>query len=334
MRGLKDPTSQRIAIVGAGLAGLTAARRLADDGYPVKVFEKSRGIGGRMATRRQGEFRFDHGAQYFTVRDGRFQQVVEAWRSEGVVEPWHARIAVIPEQPGKSRARSPERLVALPGMSALGKALSRGLSIQLNACVDRIEHRPEGWRLSLADTGLAGPFDVLVLALPAPQAARLLGGHPDLQLAANRVHFNPCLAVMAGLRRPGAGGFDAAFVNAGPLSWVCRNSSKPARETPETWVLHASADWSRQHIDADPETAAGELWAAFERIVGATLTPEVLTLHRWRYALAINPLDSGCLWDLGRRVAVCGDWCHGSRIEGAYLSGLETAQQIAAAINS
>lgn len=325
-------SGRRIAIVGAGLAGLTAARQLAADGGQVTVFEKSRGVGGRMATRREGDFQFDHGAQYFTVRDRRFRQLVEAWRSRGLVASWRGRIAVIPERPRDARSSPPDRMVALPGMSALGKAMSRGVRVRLKARVERVEPTPRGWRLNLADGGVAGEFDALVLALPAPQAAKLLEDAPELRDAAASVRFNPCLALMAGLRQPCGVDFDAAFVNAGPLAWICRNSSKPARAAHETWVLHASADWSGRNIEAAPDAALAELWRAFEHIVGAGLEPEILTLHKWRYALAISPLDLGCLWDPDRRIAACGDWCHGSRIEGAYLSGLETARQVRAAL--
>ena len=334
MSGTGSLSGRRIAIVGAGLAGLTAARQLAADGCRVGVFEKSRGVGGRMATRRRGEFHFDHGAQYFTVRDRRFRQMVDAWRSQGLVASWRGRIAVIPERPRDTRNSPPERMVALPGMSALGKAMSRGVRVRLNARVERVELIPRGWRLKLADGGVAGEFDALVLALPAPQAAKLLDGAPQLRDAAASVRFNACLAVMAGLQQPCGVDFDAAFVNAGPLSWICRNSSKPARAAHETWVLHASADWSGRNIAAAPDAALAELWRAFEHIVGAPLEPEILTLHKWRYALAISPLDLGCLWDPERRIAACGDWCDGSRIEGAYLSGLETARQVRAALIS
>lgn len=287
-----------------------------------------------MATRREGEFHFDHGAQYFTVRDRRFRLVADRWRSEGLVATWGGRITVIPEQQRDARGSPPERMVALPGMSALGKAVSRGVHVKLHARVERIERRTKGWRLNLADGSVAGEFDALVLALPAPQAAKLLEGAPQLRDIAASVRFNPCLAVMAGLQQPCGVDFDAAFVNTGPLSWICRNSSKPARAPHETWVMHTSADWSRRNIEADPDVAMAEIWRAFEHIVGAPLEPEILTLHKWRYALAISPLDLGYLWDPERRIAACGDWCDGSRIEGAYLSGLETARQVRAALIS
>ncbi len=115
----------------------------------------------------------------------------------------------------------------------------------------------------------------------------------------------------------------------GPLSWVARNSSKPGREGPETWVLHASPDWSEAHIEESPEQALTMLVAAFAEAVRATIpAPRLAIAHRWRYALPLKLLEVRCLFDPLLAIGACGDWCAGPRVEGAYLSGCAIAERI------
>jgi hypothetical protein len=123
---------------------------------------------------------------------------------------------------------------------------------------------------------------------------------------------------------------DGAFVHSSPLSWIARNSSKPGRDpSTETWVLHASADWSCQNLEANADDVAKLLWSAFGQATQQPL-PEPISLkaHRWRYALAKQPLEIGCLWDSQMAIGACGDWCAGNKVEGAFVSGLALAGRI------
>ena len=103
----------RVAVIGAGLAGLSAARTLRDQDHEVRVFDKGRGVGGRTSTRRSKSFAFDHGAQYFTAHDERFGRLVASWQEAGIVAPWPARITVL--ENGACRAGIPRtRYVGVP----------------------------------------------------------------------------------------------------------------------------------------------------------------------------------------------------------------------------
>ena len=347
----------RVAVVGGGMAGLAAARALADHNAEVTVFDKGRGPGGRMSTRRVDLDRgdapsastFDHGAQYFTARDERFARLVRSWVDDGIAEPWRGRLGAV-DQPGSvvEKRRNPDRYVGTPAMNAVIRHMADTLGgtskIHFGTRVSSVL-REEGdtdgagaWRL-LGDDPLGhdqpghdqrdlGVFDAVIVAVPAPQAVELLAGSPELRRLASSADMRPAWAAMAEFDRPVGSDFDGVFVNIGasPLSWVSRDSSKPQRPQGERWVLHAGPEWSEAHLERDPDDVASLLLAAFFEAMGLRqVEPLHLSGHRWRHANTAHRFDRGCLFDRERLIGVCGDWCHGGRVEGAYLSGAAVA---------
>lgn len=315
----------RVAIVGAGLAGSSAGRALNDQGHEVELFDKARGPGGRASTRRSGDWQFDHGAQYFTVRDPRLRRWLRRWRKTGLVVEWTPRIRVFGDRP-QSTAGSVRRWVAVPGMNALVRQLQTDLPVQFGCRIVQLAHEAGSWWLSDEHARQHGPFDRLLLALPPAQAADLLGaGHPLHARLAN-VAMQPCWALMLGYHEPLDLDFDAAFVNQGPLAWIARNDSKPGRAGPPAWVVHASAAWSARHLEHDAQTVATALEQAFAALLQRPLPPAALvSAHRWRYALGSTETQLGCLRLRDQGLVLAGDWCHGARIEGALLSGQAAA---------
>lgn len=312
-------------MIGAGIAGLTAAAALRHAGWEVTVVEKSRGPGGRSATRRDQRLRFDHGAQYFTCRDEHFRAQTERWVADGAVRRWDARIVAI--GPGGRRPVSTElpRYVGVPGMNAPARRLAEGLRCEYQQRVSGLDYA-DGWRLTLA-SGAAVRADALVLTAPPAQSAALLEPvAPALAATVAAVEMEPCWALMLAYERPIDPGFDAAFVNSGPLSWIAANRSKPERGEAECWVAHASGEWSRERLELSPRQAAQALLPEFGALTESSAKPETLIIHRWRYAKAVEPLACEILADLPRRVVVAGDWCAGSRIEGAWRSGRAAAR--------
>lgn len=319
-----------VAIVGAGIAGASAARALADCGVRVVVHDKGRVPGGRAATRTRGEDHHDHGAQYFTGRDPAFVRQIEAWVATGVVAEWRPQLVSI-NADGQRGTPSPERRwVGLPGMNRLAASLLSNIDVCCSSRVTSAEYRDGGWYLQLADGSVDGPYRALLCTLPAPQAAELLADQPLATIAAE-VAFAPCWALMLEFPAPLEAGFDAAFVNVGPLSWVARDSSKPGRPDGERWVVHAGPEYSRDRIESSPETVNIELQHAFFAAIGIAERPPLRSsVHRWRYALAQPPLHHGALVDAPLCLAIGGDWCHGSRVEGAWLSGQVLARHVLA----
>lgn len=309
---------KKIAIVGAGMAGLAAARRLEETGIGCTVIEKSRGPGGRMATRRVDGLQFDHGAQYFTARGTRFQSRVTEWQSQGAVAEW-----------------TPGRWVGTPRMTAPARSLAEGLRVIRDCRITSLEGEPGHWRLT-ADPGSDAlgkgeSFDAVILAIPAPQAIPLAASagvrFPELE----RVRYAPCLTLMLAFERPTGLLEHALTPSDGPVAWIARNGTKPGRTgSPETLVVHATPEWSRRHIDADPGTTAEILLDALRPHIGDT-RPVFQSVHRWLYARVEQTAGEPFLWDPRRKVGACGDWAGGPRVEAAFDSGDALATAVIAA---
>lgn len=319
-----------IAVVGAGIAGLSCAEALRRANIRVTIFDKSKGPAGRMSTRRGESWECDHGAQYFTARDPAFRAEVARWEAEGVAGVWQPRLKVFEGAVLQDRASSVARYVGIPRMTSPAQFIAREVDLVCQTTVQAVEQTDEGWSLTSAECGcLDQRFDAVLLALPAPQGASLLDLHaPEFVAVAQSATMRGSWAMMLRYTTPLDLGFDAVFVNDGPLRWVARNSSKPGRRGDETWLLHASALWSEAHLDETAESVAPLLLAEFARL-GAP-APAAWTAHRWRYADTEPPLTHGCLWNSATRIGLCGDWLNGGKVEGAWLSGRALAERVIA----
>ncbi len=335
---INGPTNRpqpTVAVVGAGISGLTCARSLADHGLPVTVFEKSRGVGGRMVTRRSDNGAvFDHGAQYFTVRDQRFQNCVDSWQHAGLVQRWTGRIVSLCDQNKEQDKSATARFVACPGMNAICRHLAENLEVRTNTRVAAPSRCQDKWLVSDETGSEIGRYDVVVISAPAPQAAELLQGSLHLARRASSVKIAGCWALLVQFPARIDLACDGAFVHDSPLSWIARNSSKPGRNSDlETWILHASAHWTQGHLEEPPEAIREPLLGAFWDATGARATiPSYVVAHRWRYALPTEPLPDRYLFDGDANIGACGDWCSGPRVEGAFLSGAALAERLLALV--
>ena len=312
-----------VLVIGAGLAGASAARALADQGHRVQLLDKARGTGGRMSTRKIDALQFDHGAQYFTARDMRFRRWVDAWQARGVLARWRPKLVSIDSEGIHGKSESLRRYVAIPGQNALVKHLVTDLAVRSNVQVSQIARESGLWRVFDAAGALIAQAKQLLLCVPAPQAAALLSEYPAALSFAQSTAMQPCWALMVAFHPRLPLAFDGAFVNTGALSWIARDSSKPGRsKAMDCWVLHANAAWSEQHLEDSPEQVSAALLAEFAGITGVDALPIYASAHRWRYALGQcdNDID-GHFYDAELALGIAGDWCAGGRVEGAFLSG-------------
>jgi len=316
------------AVVGAGLAGVACAIVLQQVGIRVSVFEKNRAASGRMSTRRTETSNCDHGAQYFTAKDPTFQAEVQRWVEAGTAGIWQPKIKVF----GNKKIQSQEnvcttniqRYIGIPKMTTPVRWLCEinKIHVETNCTVDKIQRDSDLlWRLHCVEKGWLEPrFDGLLFAVPAPQVVPLISDvAPILTELANNVRMRACWALMLQYRNPIDIGFDAAFVNEGPLRWVARNNSKPGRSEMEHWLLHAEAEWSERNQETNPNDVAKIMLEEFEKIGGNP--PQHWMIHRWRYADSPMPSKQGYAWNPDQNIGLCGDWLHGGRVEGAWLSG-------------
>ncbi|WP_306096077.1 NAD(P)/FAD-dependent oxidoreductase [Qipengyuania flava] len=307
----------QIAIVGAGMAGLSCATRLAALGHDVALFDKGRGPGGRMATRRVEAdgtmLRFDHGAQYFTARDPRFVEQVARWEREGVVARWDAGGA--------------DAWVGTPAMNAPIKAMAGRHDVQFGTRIEQLLRDGDGWQLD-GDGAPDRRFDAVVVALPAEQAGPLLQPHAGaMGNLADATRSAPCWTVMAAFEQRLPSEQDS-IRHHGAIGWAARNNAKPGRGSAECWVVQASPDWSRAHLEDEATAVETALLDQLADAIGAPLPPRLaISAHRWRFARS-GSAGEEALWDAQQRIGVCGDWLIGPRVEAAYLSGLILAETV------
>lgn len=306
-----------------------AARALNEGGLDVTLFDKGRRPGGRANTRTHGKYQFDHGAQFFTVRSSLIQDHLGSWLAEGVVAPWSGTLVRI-EGDEVAPATSVTRYVGVPGMIGLAQSLSRGLKIQSGCRIGAVERVEDLWSLTDSEGTRLGPFDFVVVAVPAPQAAPLLAHSRKLKAAASRVEMLPCWAGMLVFSSALAVSFDGAFLADGTLSWIAKDSSKPGRPPIESWVMHASTEWTLANLELDPSQALSAMQEALAIRFGPLPDPLFGRAHRWGYALAKEHPPVGCLYDGDSGIGACGDWCEEGRVEGALLSGVAMAKKILA----
>lgn len=307
-----------VAIVGAGIAGLSCADALRATGHSVALFDKGRGPGGRMSTRRLatplGTVSIDHGAQYFTARHPAFCTLAAEWAAAGVAARW-------------SEAGD-DAFVGVPGMNAVVRQLASGHSVTWAHRITGLVQRPDGWRL-IGETGEAGPFDAAILAIPAEQAAAMLSLH-DMAFTRLALHARsqPCWAAMYVFDQS-LTGLPPIVRSSGAVAWAARNSAKPGRTGPESWIVQGNPAWSGSMIDCAREEIAEVLLAELTKLAGGPLPPPVATqAHLWRFALSAGTGD-GAMWNAEMRLGVCGDWLLGPRVECAWLSGRMLADRIA-----
>ncbi len=339
---------KHFAIVGAGIAGITCARTLTQAGHTVTVFEKTLGLGGRMATRSTPYGSFDNGTQYFTVRDPRFALAIET--VPGLCKPWSANAVRVLDAHGRvTEAPLPAReahWVPAPGMNELVRQWARPLvaagQVILKTRVARIEPdalNAKRWQLHTEAPGdvrhVYGGFDGVILALPAPQSLELLqtsGLSPKGMAKLAAVDIAPCWTLMLAYPNASQPGlttlgpqWNAARSTHHRIAWLARESSKPGREPVERWTVQASAAWSREHVQDEPTRVEAKLIKAFSEVTGIRATPAHTAVHRWRYAQTRKPLGQTHLWDAKAGIGACGDWCIGHRVEDGFVSGLELA---------
>jgi predicted NAD/FAD-dependent oxidoreductase len=284
----------------------------------VVLFDKSRGVGGRVASRRADPgLVFNHGLQYLRGATVEFAEQLQAWCDLGVIREWNGSLVRLPLSGHPIPVQAPfKRFVCDSAATALPKYLSNGMTIRTNITIRRVERSNDGWRLF--NTEAEGPFDRLVIAVPPQQAIALLGPqHPVAQRIAT-VQMSPVWALMLGLAEKSQYSFDAARLEGSPFAWMMRTQGIAAPH--ECWSFHVDGQWSRQHIELEPDAVADLLRPEIKRLFG-TEQPLYLAAHRWRYALAAAPMGEACVEVEPENLTLVGDWCLGDRAEHAWLSG-------------
>ena len=331
----KLKNKKTVAIIGAGIAGVTCALQLKSLGFEVQVYEKSRGASGRLSTRRTDAWSADHGAQYFTTRDPVFTKEVNRWIELGLVAQWQPKLGVYKEGSWSESFSKDHRFVGTPEMTAPIKYLAKQLSVQYQTTICAMDKNNDGWSLNSLEHGpQLKKFEFVVLAIPSPQIESLLknvtGDLSELPQSSNiatKSKMKSCWTMMAHFPHQSSFAFDAAFINQEAIAWIARNSTKPKRTGLDYWTVHATPAWSDAHLELDKADVSQKLLECMHQL-GFNITDAQVTLHRWRYASGgLEPMIEYHYSSVDG-LGFCGDWLHGGRVEGAWLSGIKLANRI------
>lgn len=344
-----------IAIIGAGVAGLAAGRALVRSGHNVTIFEKSRGLGGRVATRRVAGFAIDHGAQVFKAPTPEFQALVAEIDGARVIAPpvwtFTGTGQISPGDP----AQAAEANWTWPGgINTLARHLARGLAVQQEVTITALRQAEAGYELVDAGGRRSGPFVAVLLTPPAPQTAAILAASaiaPSVQAqlldALAPVRYRPCLSLaFAYACRPASPWY--ALLNLDrrhPIAWLACEHIKPERAPADHGLLLAqmAPAWSEQQWEELPRGTYGggaplpAALTAVHRLIGELLgadpgPPLWVDVHRWRYALADAPCAPVASAGLAG-LYVAGDMVVGQgRVHLAIASGWAAAERIAATL--
>jgi len=325
--------NKKIAIIGAGISGLTLANKL-DGSNKITIFDKSRGMGGRMATRRAEDFHFDHGAQFFTTKSNEFKELCANAKMEGVIDIWQARFVEVIDFKINKKWQFDEthpHYVGVPQMNNLCKYLAKNLDVRLGKKITKINFNAKKWFLTSEEGEEFADFDYLILAIPPAQALDLLPTNFQYLDEIKNIKMQGCFALMLGFKKQLDLEFDACLVKNAIISWVSLNSSKPGRPEGFSLLINSSNDWADANIEKDLDLAKKELISELQKIIKFDLADIAYeNIHRWRYANAKIRKGNKSLFDSNLNLGICADYLISGRVEHGFLSALDLCQKIKA----
>lgn len=312
----------KVAIIGAGMAGLTVARRLQANGAEVTVFDKSKGTGGRLSSRSFEGGWIDHGAPYFPVDSPEFHDFLTKYLSAETLQRWQPPVS------GALREDEKAHFIGVPRNSAITRALLGDLCFQPSTRIARLERGPDGWQLFNDGESLLGVWPQVVIAVPAPQALALLQGQPSLAEVIAPVKMEPCWVAAVRTKTKLTAQADISVYQDTVVRRVTHNSAKTGRLNTDVYLVQATKSWSVAHLEESAANIGPQLQKRFDQLVASDATSELLFTHRWRYAFTETVLGQPFLWDDISKLGVCGDWCLGRKLEDAWQSGTQMASQM------
>lgn len=325
---------KKIAIIGAGITGLTLAKQL--EGFAqITIFDKSRGIGGRMSTRRAEPFHFDHGTPFFKIHHPLFKEFLQPFEAKGIVTPWQANIKnydfTKQDLKTSNTKKNEQYYVASPTMNALCKSLASNLDIRLQTEITEIQNENNVWTLLSSDGQVHEHFDWVIATTPVEQAAAIMPKAFCHHAIISNIKMDPCFSLMLGFE-PGINiDFDLAFIENSDIKLITVNNTKPGRNNAYSIVAYSTPDWALNHLEDTPESNIKHLSKLTSSLIGHDAkTAKHTALHRWRYARSKHNQEhlNTTLCDKTLMLGVCGDWAVNGDIEAAFTSAIEMAQAI------
>ncbi|MGI0479860.1 NAD(P)/FAD-dependent oxidoreductase [Geminocystis sp. CENA526] len=314
----------KVAVIGAGLSGLTCAKQLQNQGFSVDIFDKGRGVGGRMSSRRTSWGYIDHGTQYFTAKSSLFQAFLRDYDS--LISVWEGKFARW--RGGELTFISPENCRYVPSIAMNNLCKNMGLEVRLQTRIIRLE-KSTSWTLIDENAQKYSEYDYVIVTAPPSQTYDLLKSHTNIASSIEPIKMYPCFSLMiipdTKLNLP----FDGVELQHPILGWVAVNDSKPLRGEKGAMVMQSNFTWAEDNLDENRDILTEIMKQNTEDIFKIKLTNNIYeSLHLWRYAIPVRSNEKGYYLDEDNRIGVCGDWCLNGKVESAFLSGYYLAQKL------
>ena len=325
--------SRKIAIIGAGIAGLALANKLKNF-YQVDIFEKARGVSGRLASRTRDDFTFDFGSQFFIAKTPEFKEFLLDFIRRGILQPWCGNFAEIDNYKityQRTWDHTHNHLVAVPKMTEFCKELAVDLNIKFQTKITKISKNQQNNQWQLFDeNGVLGEYHWVFLAIPAEQLTDLISPNISFYSQAKKVKMLACFSLMLGLEDFIKLPYDMALIKNSIISWISLESSKPSRKKIPAYTILARNNWADAHIEDDIELVKQQLIEEFKKITNANdIIIKHVDIHRWRYAnLGKQNHSEKFLLDFKNQIGACGDWNIQGRVEAGFISANELAKEI------
>lgn len=335
-----------IAIIGAGISAAILANELSNMAN-IRIFEKSRGVSGRLATRYSGDYMFDHGAPFFTARTKAFQQFLTPWIDQGTLAEWQARTITFNKlQKPYQRIWFEPHYVARNKMNSWCKLLLSNHEVQLGTEISNITHADKKWRLQDTSGNTFTDFDLVISTAPSDQTQLWFPRcfkHLD---SINNIKMTPSFSLMLGIQNLQRPNWDIAKIVDSPIEWVAIDSSKPGHNSNALSItVHSTQDWAFTHLESPAETVTEQLITAINDVINLSAAKiDYQTLHRWKFASnniskqdvenKLKPQPPAYYWDKTHQLAAAGDWCLYGDVESAFISASELAKEISAHIET
>lgn len=318
-----------IAIIGAGIAGLTLAKTLKNKAR-IKVFEKSRGLSGRISTRYTDKYQFNHGASCFTARSKAFKEFIQPLIDCKEIQVWEPRLFRLKKNQTPSIFKwSEPHYIAIPKMNIIAKKIAEGCDIILNTRITEIKENNGRWELINEEASVGNDFDWVISTAPAPQTQELIPPLFKQYKYFKKVKMLGCFSLMIGMEPSPEILWDAAYVDDSPISWITTYPHNVQRDNSISITAQTRNQWAEDHLEDDIAEIQSYLVNELRELLSCDFSKaDFVTIHRWRYAKAISNIEQNYLLDENNKLAVCGDWCIGNDVEAAFMSSFKLSEKI------
>ena len=322
---------KNVAVIGAGITGMALANLLQKK-VKLTVFEKSRGVGGRMATRRAEPYQFNHGAQYFKIENKEFKNFLQPLMQNKIIKQLETNhIEILNKEVVKS-TKTYNKIYYTPvsKMNSVVKYfINNNFFIKLLCKIEKTVKENDKWFIINSDNVSYGPYDWLFITIPPNQALEILYNNFKFLDIIKKIKMRSCYSLMLGFDKIKEFDFDTALFLDEDVQWLSIRKKIIENKKYYNLLINSSYNFAEKNVNGNKDKISDYLIKQVSDIIKYELNNyEHKALHFWKYAMSEKNYNLGSLLDENLKVVVCGDWCMNGRVEGGFLSALDAANKL------